>query len=181
MLENYYSIRFASFIVGVLDYRPRGFYNYGTRPVATNGRKAVDRVGQGAASKNCHTERRDKRHLDGWLVNLQHLAVIFHPGHLQRFNMMTSAVVVDEFPTSFGHTGLKTWRRQWCRKLQKSDHGDSRSPSGQETAASIHPDSAASSPPPYCGSFPTVHRNPTGVVKKKTTLSIADLILHDVT
>lgn len=45
-----------------------------------------------------------------WLTHLHHLAVILHSWHLQCFNVMTSTVIVNEFPTSFGHTCLKHHR-----------------------------------------------------------------------
>lgn len=59
-------------------------------------------------------------------TNLHHLSVVLHPRSLQSFHMMPSAVVVNKFPTSFGHTSLKShfvsaFGRSTCQSFSSND------------------------------------------------------------
>lgn len=99
------------------------------------------------------------------LTDLHHLSVVLHPGSLQRLHVMPSAVVVDQFPTSFGHTSLErhlvsAFRKSACQSF--SSETKRSLPSGLGTAAGSRPGSAVSSPPVCCGSLPTMHRSPAG-------------------
>ena len=104
-------------------------------------------------------------HRVSW-THLHHLAVVLHSRRLQSFNVVTSTVIVNQFPTSLGHTSLKHPFLVFILWLKVKSFLNNKKvcllPLGLGTVAGMHLGSGASSPPACYGSLPTMHHSPAG-------------------